>query len=129
MQGLEPSEYVLTGDGPLRVIYVRTGLDGQPNLTYQDTHRTLMFSGGEIFEYRSDMGALISVTIGKAEDIGSTSFSLLIPRVALPDGQPANIRTIGITTVHQSTIDAPARGQLDTYRLHDLSGTASIIEA
>ncbi len=61
-------------------------------------------------------------------DAGSTTFSLLIPRVTVRNGQSAQIHSLGITTVHRLTIDTPARGQLDTYQFHYLAGTAFVVE-
>ena len=37
---------------------------------------------------RGDVGTLVSVTTVMTVDTGSTSFSLLIPRVTLQNGQP-----------------------------------------
>jgi hypothetical protein len=76
----------------------------------------------------SDAGTLVSVTIVKTVDTGSTSFSLIIPRVTLQNGQPAHIRTMGVIALHRLTVDTPIHGQLDTYHLHHLSGTASVVE-
>jgi hypothetical protein len=128
MAELEPNHYALTGHGPLQVVYASTGLAGQPQLTYQDLQLSLQFSGGDIRRVESDVGTLVSVTIIKTVDTGSTSFSVLIPRVTLQNGQPAHIRTAGVTTLHRLTVDTPAHGQLDTYQLHYLSGTASVVE-
>jgi hypothetical protein len=36
MSGLGPNHYALTGRESLQVIYARTGLGGQPQLTYQN---------------------------------------------------------------------------------------------
>jgi hypothetical protein len=128
MAGLVPNHYALNGHGPLQVIYASSGLGGQPNLTYQDLQQTLQFSGSNIRQVDGDVGTLVSVTIAETTDTGSTTFSLLIPRVTLWNGQPAHIRTVGVATLHRLTIDTPAHGQLDAYQLHHLSGTASVVE-
>lgn len=130
MAELEPNHYALSGPGPLLVIYATTGLGGKPQLTYHDPQRTIQFSGEKVRRLDSgDVGALVSVTTVQTEDTGSTSFSVLIPRVTLQNGQPAHIQTLGVTTVHRLTIDTPpAHGQLDTYQVHHLSGTASVVE-
>lgn len=124
----EPNHYAFSGPGPLHVIFDSSGLGGVPQLTYQDPQRSLQFSGGDIQQVNSEAGVLISVTIGRSVDTGSTSFSILIPRTTLQNGQPAHIRTAGITALHRLTVDTPAHGQLDTYQLHHLSGTASFVE-
>jgi hypothetical protein len=84
--------------------------------------------GSNIRQIDGDVGTLVSVTIAETTDTGSTTFSLLIPRMTLWNGQPAHIRTVGVVTLHRLTIDTPAHGQLDTYQLHHLSGTASVVE-
>lgn len=83
---------------------------GQPNLTYQDLQQTLQFSGSNIRQVDSDVGTLVTVTIAETTDTGSTTFSLLIPRVTLWNGQPAHIRTVGVATLHRLIIDTPAHG-------------------
>lgn len=128
MAALVPNHYALSGHGPLRVIYASTGFGDQPQLTYQDPHQALQFSGNNIRQIDSDAGTLITVTIVETTDTGSTTFSLLVPRVTLWNGQPAQIRTVGLTTLRQLAVDTPAHGQLDTYHLHHLSGTASVVE-
>ena len=124
----EPNHYAFTGRGPLHVIFASSGIGGGPQVTYQDAQQSLQFSGGGIQQVTSEAGFLISVTISKSTDTGSTSFSILIPRTTLQNGQPAHIRTAGITALHRLTVDTPAHGQLDTYQLHRLTGTASFVE-
>jgi hypothetical protein len=128
MAGLAPNHYSLNGYEPLQVIYASTGLGGEPQLTYQDDSQTLQFSGNVIQQVGSNAGTLVTVTIAETTDIGSTTFSLLIPRVTLWNGQPAHVRTIGVTALHRLTIEGPVNGQLDTYHTHHLSGTASVVE-
>lgn len=81
---------------------------GQPNLTYQDLQQTLQSSGSNIRQVDSGVGTLVSVTVAETTDTGSTTFSLLIPRVTLWNGQPAHIGTVGVATLHRLTIDTPA---------------------
>ena len=128
MTGLEPNYYALNGDG-LHVTFTSSGLVGQPQLTYQDHQHTLQFSGSEIRQLDSDAGTLVSVTTIMTVDTGATTFSLLIPRVTLQNGKAAHIRTFGITTVHRLTIDTPAHGQLDSYQVYRLTGTASVVKS
>jgi hypothetical protein len=70
------------------------------------------------------------VTIQMTVDSGSTTFTLLVPRVnlnALNDS--VQITTEGITTHHRfSVIPAAMHGQLDTYSVQALTGTASHVE-
>jgi hypothetical protein len=119
--------FSLAGGG-LQVSYSTTSIDGRPRLTYQDSLRTLNFQGDEIrTTMESDLGTVVSVTIVRTIDSGSTTFSLLVPRVNLPVpfGSVA-IRTYGITTHHAfSIVPGQNQGQRDFYTVTALQGTAS----
>ncbi len=121
-----PDLFVLAGGG-LHVSYSTTSIVGTPHLTYQDAQRTLSFSGNQIRTVDvPDLGTVVSVTIMLTVDSGSTTFSLLIPRVQLPGEQSVPISTEGITTVHKfSIIPALNHGQKDFYTVTPLTGTAS----
>lgn len=126
VQTVAPDLFVLSGGG-LHVSYSTTSIVGAPHFTYQDPHRTLNFSGNQIRTVDvPDLGTVVSVTIMLTVDSGSTTFSVLIPRVQLPGGQSVPIRTEGITTVHRfSLIPALNNGQRDFYSVTPLAGTAS----
>ncbi|HMG79650.1 MAG TPA: hypothetical protein VK591_13270, partial [Xanthobacteraceae bacterium] len=72
-----------------------------------------------------EAGAVVSVPIFVSIDSGSTSFSVLIPRVNLGSADSTNITTYGITALHRFGVPAPV-GQLDFYTTHQLQGTASL---
>lgn len=113
-------------DGDLHIVYSTTGFDGRPHLSYQDPNQMLAFTGDEIRSVETDLGTVVSVTIRRTVDAGSTSFSLLVPRVNVVAGQSAEIRTEGITTIHRfSIVPAANRGQRDYYTVRRLTGTAS----
>jgi hypothetical protein len=72
---------------------------------------------------------VVTVTLVITVELGSTTFSVLLPRVNLPDhwGASAFIRAEGITTVHNLSLAPPANlGQGDTYMVTPLSGTGSL---
>ena len=124
-----PNLYQLAGGG-ISISYIPSGAGGQPFFAYQDTHRTLHFFGKEIQQAEvADLGTVVSVTLVITVDLGSTTFSVLLPRVNLPDhrGASAFITTEGITTVHSLSI-APGinLGQRDTYTTTPLTGTGSL---
>jgi hypothetical protein len=122
---VQPTSWNLFGGG----ILVRYSVAG-PTLTYQDTHRALQFTGNQIRVVDvPDVGTLVSVTIILTVDAGSTSFTLLLPRVnlpappALPSAVP--VVTEGITTVHHlSLIPSLQHGQQDFYSVTSLRGSA-----
>jgi hypothetical protein len=113
--------------GGLHVSYSTSGIDGEPHLTYQDGARSLNFAGNEIRLVECDLGTLVSVTIMRTIDAGSTSFSLLVPRVNLSAPfTSVPVSTEAVTTHHAFAI-VPAfnHGQRDFYDVTPLHGTAS----
>ncbi len=122
-----PNLYALNGSG-LHVSYATTSFAGPPQFHYQDGFRNLTFSGTEIATTASPLGTLVTVYIFKTIDSGSTSFTLLVPRVNLPPSNTAPIHTYGITTVHRfSIVPQFMQGQLDTYSVANLHGTAELV--
>jgi hypothetical protein len=129
VQAVTPDLFILAGSG-LHVSYATSGFDAKPHFTYQDAHRTLTFSGDQIRTVDvPDLGMLVSVTLMLTVDSGSTTFSLMIPRVNLPGEQSVPISTDGITTVHRfSLIPVLNQGQRDFYTVTRLSGSASLVQ-
>lgn len=111
----------------LHVTYSTSGIDGKPHLTYQDTHQSKSFKGDEIRTVECDLGTLVSVTLLLTIDTGSTTLSVLIPRVRLSPGSVAAIHTDCITTVHSILFGHIGQGQLDTYTVTSLHGTAQAV--
>jgi hypothetical protein len=73
-------------------------------------------------------GTVVSVAIFRTIDSGSTTFSVLIPRVNLSAGERIVISTEGITATHRfSVVLAFNHGQLDAYTVTPLHGTADIV--
>ena len=117
--------YQLSGDGR-HVMVALNGIDGKPHFSYQDAHQTLTFQGDEIRQLDGDLGLVASVSIRRTVDQGSTSFSVLLPHVNVPLHQAVSIQTEGITTIHRfSIVPAFNHGQLDTYTVTPLSGSAT----
>ena len=117
--------FSLAGGG-LHVSYSTRGIDGKPHFSYQDPSRSLSFTGDEIRTTEGDLATVVSVTIVRTVDAGSTSFSLLVPHVNVAPFGNISIRTDGITTHHAfSIVPALNRGQRDFYCVTALHGTAS----
>ena len=127
-QPVAPNKYQLSG-GRMHIIYTTTDTAGQPHLSYEDGTRTLSFTGNEIRQAKTEMGTLVSVTIRRTIDTGSTTFTLLVPTVNLAGpSSSAQVKTYGITTVHKfSGVPAANRGQTELYTTTELSGTASLV--
>lgn len=122
---ITPNLYQLHGND-IHITYSTTGLNGQPHFSYQDEHQNLNFTGSEIRQTESELGIQVSVFLRRTIDSGSTSFSVLIPRINLRGQENLPITTFGIKSIHRfSIIPALDHGQLDTYKVINLKGTAA----
>ena len=102
-----------------------SGLQGQPHFTYHDAIQVKNFTGNQITAVQTSIGLLVTVLIHLTIDAGSTTFSVLLPNVNLPDGLfgSANITAEGITTVHRFSI-FHIQGQTEFYTAVPMQGTA-----
>jgi hypothetical protein len=123
-----PNLYQLQGEN-LHVSYSSRGIAGRPHLAYQDLRQALSFDGDAIRSVETEIGTLATVTIFRTVDSGSTSFTLLVPRVNLGPATSVPITTQCITTLHRfSLVPALNHGQTETYNVVQLTGTASEVE-
>ena len=123
-QKVIPNQYDLRGPG-VSVSYSTSSVAGQPQLSFKKGRQTLNFSGAEIGLLDTQIGTLITVTIAKTVDRGFTSFSFLLPTIELSTASAKqSFRTIGITTVHKTTIAGPVKGPQQAYKSVQLRGTA-----
>ena len=128
-----PNQFHLSGGG-LAISYFPDGLGpigpaGANHLIYQDGHRTLAFHLNDIRQVDvPDVGTLLSVTIDHTVDVGSTNFTLIVPRMRLPDatGASAHISTEGITTTHRIFAGLIGHAQVESYVFTKLTGTAAL---
>jgi len=130
IQFASPDVFELSG-GDVNVTFLPTGAGGLAHLTYRDSQRTLNFSGDQIRKVEvPDLGTIVSVTIVQTVDSGSTTFSILIPAVNLPNQRGAStfICTDGITTVHKfSIVPGLNQGQRENYTVTHMTGTGSLV--
>ena len=119
------NHFDVTG-GAVHVVYTTAGTNGQPSLSYRDATQNLTFSGAQIQSVSTEMGTVVTVAIRRTIDTGSTTFSLLLPRVQVAKGTPASVVLHGVTTIHKfSVIAAMNRGQLDVQSVVEFKGTAA----
>src|SRR5437868_5083002 len=104
----------------LHVSYSTGELGSKLELTYQDAQRSLSFTGDQLRNVSSDLGDEISVTLHLTTDIGSTTFTLFVPRIAIELNGHVAIETIGVTTLHRMPLIPPRHTQLDTYTVSKL---------
>ena len=124
----EPNLYVLQGYG-LQVSLALSSFSGKPQLTYHDAAPARQFTGDEITFEDTVFGRLASVVLTTVPDLGTTTFSLVLPAVRLSAaGGSQPIRTIGITAVQRTTIAGPPPGQSTTLQVIELSGTAEEVQ-
>jgi hypothetical protein len=123
---VQPTIWLLSGDG----IHVRY-TTAVPHLHYHQGTVVHEFTGPEIRVVETpDLHTLVSVTLQLTVDSGSTTFTLLLPRVNLP-GPPAlpafvPVVTDGISTVHHlSLVPGLQHGQQDFYTVTRMTGTAA----
>jgi hypothetical protein len=127
MATAQPNEFELH-DHEIKITYFTTGITGQPSFTYHDQNQTLNFTGQEITVEETAIGKLVSVTIQKTVDFGSTSFSVLIPVVFLASSTAtAHFTTDGIRTVHEPQLLLPVVGVREVYQFSKLNGTARVV--
>jgi hypothetical protein len=124
-----PNQYHLQGDG-ISVSYSPEGwgppiLDKGPLiLAYHDGNQSEAFyhDGVQTTEVPT-LGTIVSVTLGAEVPFGSTTFSLLIPTVLLPEGEHSvPVSTDAITTFHWVFPPVPQR---EVYTVTELTGTAA----
>ena len=126
-----PNQYHLHGHG-VCISYYPGGagpvtVDGPIILTYQDTHRTLVFRGKQVDVVDvPELGTCVTVTLDLTVDAGSTTATLLIPTVVLPAGGSTAVQTELITTSHLFFATGIGHPQRDRYTVTRLSGEASI---
>jgi hypothetical protein len=125
---MTPNQYDLLGTG-ITISYSTSSFAGKPQLSLKKGRQTLDFSGNDISKLDTGIGDLISVTIANVPDQSSTTFSFLLPAIQLGAASSKQaFRTIGITTVHKTSIAGPVKGVQETYKAIELKGTARQVE-
>ena len=116
-------------NGPqVHISYGTGALGSLVGLTYQDDRQTLQFSPEDISVISTELGNEVTVTLHLTVDVGYTTFTLFIPKIALELNQQININTIGISCIHRLPFAPIIHGQLDNYTVVNLQGTAASLE-
>jgi hypothetical protein len=103
LPNVTPNQFKLHNQ-EVRITYVTNGFQGGPTFTYDDG-QVKSFKGPDVRVLRTEIGNLVSVTILKTIDKGSTSYSVLIPIIDLPNAHAhKNFNTAGIKTVHKTLL-------------------------
>jgi hypothetical protein len=123
---LTPNSFQLTGDD-IRVNYSTTSIDGKPRFTFKKGQKTLDFVGNQISSSTVNIGTLVSVVIAAVPDRSTTTFSILLPAIRLPESKRQAFRTFGLTTLTKTTIAGPPVGAQQTYKSVALRGSARLV--
>lgn len=119
-----PNQYDLQGTG-ITISYSTTSIAGKPQLSIKKGRQTLSFGADDIDSVDTRLGELITVTIAQVPDKDITTFSFLLPVIQLPTPSSKQVfNTIGITTVHKTSITGSVKGPRQTYKTIALRGTA-----
>lgn len=121
-----PNLFTLAGRH-VSVSVALSGIDGKPHVTFHDAQHVLSFSGDEITMEDSALGRLITVVVARTVDLGSSTFTVVLPAVNLISGHH-HVDTIGVTALHRTSIAGVGRGQLTTYTTARLRGTAEQVQ-
>jgi hypothetical protein len=123
-QNITPNQYDLNGEG-VRIGYSTSSIAGSPQLSFTKGRNTRTFTGKEIGVVDTNIGALVTVTIAMTPDKSFTTFSVLLPAIQLAKemGKQA-FRTVGIVTIHKTSLAGPVKGVQQTYKSIQLKGTA-----
>jgi len=73
----------------LYISYSTGALGSKAELVYQDAQQSLQFDEQKLRRMPTDLGEEVSVTIRQTPDAGSTTFTLMVPRVQLEVNQHA----------------------------------------
>ena len=124
----QPNFFQLAG-GYTQITYSTTGITGQPQFHYQDQQRDINVTGGDIRSLETEIGTLVTVTLEVIPDLHTLTVSLLVPEINLNEGNESPLSTLAILTTHRTSIGGPGlvEGQLQTYEVVALEGTASLV--
>jgi hypothetical protein len=121
-----PDAYALelTGSG-LRVSYEASK---DPVMTVEEDGTTRTFRGADVVSVVTSAGTLVSVVTRATLDAGSTTLSLLVPRLSIRANATEPVHTQAIVTVHELSLPTPVGlGQLERYTFVPLAGTAAAV--
>jgi hypothetical protein len=122
------NQFDLQGQG-IRVEFSTSSISGPAKLSFTKGRKTLSFTGDQITQQDTAIGALVTVTIALTPDRSSTTFSVLLPAIQLAkETTKQPFRTLGITTIHKTTIAGPTLAVQETYNTVALRGTAARVQ-
>jgi len=126
LPNVTPNQFKLHNQ-EVKITYVTNGFQGGPTFTFDDG-QVKTFRGPEVRVLQTEIGNLVSVTLQLSVDTGSTSYSVLIPIIDLPNAQAnQKFHTAGIKTVHKTFLSSPPQTLIESYHVDKLEGTAQSV--
>ena len=128
-----PSKFVLSADNGTTITYSKSSQDSPAELDYKTQNGEQKFTDREIETIDIGIGTLVTVIVKRPinPDIGGIEVKLtvLLPEVNLPiSGGEDPVKSSAILTtqlISGNIIRRPQLGQLQTYEILSLQGTAS----
>ncbi len=112
----------------VRITYTAGGL-GRPQLQYKERSKSYLFSGNQIRSQDTEIGRLVTVTLGGGPETERTTLTLLLP--ATPPGESeAQFETNAIVTTDRTRAPGAeySHGALQSYRVVPLRGRARLVQ-
>ncbi len=114
----------------IKISYSASSLDGKPQLSYKKGSVSLNFRGSQIRAKQTEIGTLLSVTLKSVPDLRTVVFTIILPQVNIGDNHAAvAVNVKAIETTSKTSIGGPnlVKGQVQTYKLYTLKGTAQSV--
>ena len=124
----EPNLFTLHSRRGLQVTLATSSFAGRPQLSFFDGTEALQFEGDDITFEDTVLGRLASVVLSSTADLGSTTFTLVVPRVNLAGAGSHAVATVGLIGIHRTTIAGLGHGQLTSVRTIRLRGNADQVQ-
>ena len=125
-QNAEPNLFELHGH-EAHITYSTTSIGGKPQFVYRDKEQSYSFSGDEIRTQDSELGTLVSVSLVRTVDQGSTSLTLVLPSVNLAGETQQHFKTFAVVTKHLVGIQPGQKGARELYHEFSLEGKAQFV--
>ncbi len=132
-QIVEANDFKL-GNKDTQIYYLVESFIGKPQLIYKTPQLERQFYAEDIRVLGTEIGKLVTVTVERPTipDIGGkvVTLTLLLPIINLSTSLEIYIQTEAVLTTkfQQGNINLPLEGQLQTYEILSLAGTASRVD-
>jgi hypothetical protein len=115
--------------GRSRITYTVSNIAGDPVVTYNDGGTPRTFTGDEVRREKTELGTLVTVTLGVIPDLETRLLTIVLPEVLVNPGTPEPFSApVVFTRVEMSIAGPPLHpGPVQTYDVKIYTGKASFI--